>query len=51
MVLHFFSKRSKDPNTCVGACIVDENKGTVSDTMEADRMFDDIFLWEREGKY
>ena len=46
------SKRSKDPNTQVGACIVDENKNILSIGYNGAPMgfSDDEFPWERDGE-
>ena len=45
------AKRSKDPNTQVGACIVDENNKIVSLGYNGfpNGCNDDHFPWEREG--
>ncbi len=46
------SKRSKDPNTCVGACIVDEFNKVLSLGYNGMPIgcSDDVFPWEREGQ-
>lgn len=46
------SKRSKDPNTQVGACIVDENNVIISTGYNGFPIgcSDDEFPWEREGE-
>ena len=45
------SMRSKDPNTQVGACIVDENNRILSTGYNGfpQRCSDDEFPWDREG--
>jgi len=47
----FSAKRSKDPNTSVGACIVDENNRILSLGYNGMPIgcSDDEFPWEREG--
>lgn len=47
------SKRSKDPNTKVGACIVDKNNRILSIGYNgAPNGFDDKeFPWQREGEF
>lgn len=46
------AKRSKDPNTQVGACIVNENKKIISVGYNGMPIgcSDDAFLWSREGE-
>ena len=46
------SKRSKDPNTQVGACIVDENNVIISTGYNGFPIgcSDDEFPWDREGE-
>ncbi|MGL4688433.1 MAG: deoxycytidylate deaminase [Fusobacteriaceae bacterium] len=46
-------KRSKDPNTQVGACIVNEEKKIVGVGYNGfpQGCSDDIFPWEREGEF
>lgn len=46
------AKRSKDPSTQVGACIVDENNRILSIGYNGtpNNFDDDIFPWDREGK-
>ena len=46
------AKRSKDPNTQVGACIVDENNIILSTGYNGFPYgcSDDIYSWEREGE-
>lgn len=46
------AKRSKDPNTQVGACIVDENNIILSTGYNGFPIgcSDDVFPWSREGK-
>ena len=46
------SKRSKDPNTQVGACIVDEQNRILSTGYNGfpQGCSDDVFPWGREGK-
>ena len=46
------SKRSKDPNTQVGACIVDENNVIISTGYNGFPIgcSDDDFPWDREGE-
>lgn len=46
------SKRSKDPNTQVGACIVDDNNVIISTGYNGfpKGCSDDEFPWEREGE-
>ena len=46
------AKRSKDPNTQVGACIVNKNKRILSTGYNGFPYgcSDDIFPWEREGE-
>lgn len=48
---HLSARRSKDPNTQVGACIVDENHRVVSVGYNGFPYgcSDDVFPWEREG--
>ena len=47
------SKRSKDPNTQVGACIVDKNNKILSMGYNGTPigMDDDIMPWKREGNF
>ena len=47
------SKRSKDPNTKVGACIVNPNKKIVGIGYNGfpNGCSDDTFPWEREGGF
>ncbi len=47
------AKRSKDPNSQVGACIVDENKRIVAMGYNGfpNGCCDDDLPWEREGKF
>ena len=46
------AKRSKDPNTQVGACIVDENNVILTTGYNGFPVgcSDDVFPWEREGE-
>ncbi len=48
---HLSARRSKDPNTQVGACIVDENQRVVSVGYNGFPYgcSDDVFPWDREG--
>ncbi|MBR2802752.1 MAG: dCMP deaminase family protein [Erysipelotrichaceae bacterium] len=50
---HLSALRSKDPNTQVGACIVDTNKRVVSIGYNGMPYgcSDDAYPWEREGDY
>ena len=47
------AKRSKDPNTQVGACIVDQNKRIVGMGYNGfpNGCSDDEFPWERKGEF
>ncbi|MBO7703256.1 MAG: cytidine deaminase, partial [Solobacterium sp.] len=49
---HLSALRSKDPNTQVGAAIVDENHRVVSVGYNGfpKGCSDDVFPWEREGE-
>lgn len=44
------AKRSKDPNTKVGACLVDQNKRVIGLGYNGMPKGNDNFPWEREGK-
>lgn len=50
-VARLAAKRSKDPNTQVGACIVDENNVILSTGYNGFPVgcSDDVFPWDREG--
>ena len=50
---HLSGKRSKDPNTQVGACIVNEDKRVVGIGYNGMPFGcrDDEYSWEREGEY
>ena len=50
---HLSAKRSKDPNTQVGACIVDKRHRVVSIGYNGMPFGcdDDVYAWEREGYY
>ena len=49
---HLSAMRSKDPNTQVGACIVDNDKKVVSIGYNGmPKGLDDKFPWEREGGF
>ena len=51
-VARLAAKRSKDPNTQVGACIVDENNVILSTGYNGFPIgcSDDVFPWERDGE-
>ena len=51
-VARLAAKRSKDPNTQVGACIVDENNVILSTGYNGFPVgcSDDVFPWDREGE-
>lgn len=53
LIAKISSMRSKDPNTQVGACIIDNNKKIISCGYNgAPRGFsDDLFPWDREGEF
>lgn len=50
---HLSAKRSKDPNTQVGACIVNKDKRVVGLGYNGfpRGCDDDVFPWEREGEF
>ena len=52
-VAHLSALRSKDPNTRVGACIVNPEKRIVGLGYNGFPMGcdDDVYSWEREGEY
>ena len=50
---HLSAKRSKDPNTQVGACIVNKDKRVVGLGYNGFPMGcdDELFPWQRDGQY